>query len=95
MHADKLLGPVSDEALAEHDAAQIRDRIEQRPGPPMFHKDQGEARTWDKRLGQRLGSLALGHMDTTALEHGEYIGGVELGVGDQQVAEVLVRDLRA
>jgi hypothetical protein len=34
-------------------------------------------------------------MDTTALEPGEHIGGVELGVGDQQIAEVLVRDLHA
>lgn len=61
----------------------------------MFHKDQGEARTRDKRLRQRLGSFALEHMDTTALEHGEHTGGVELGVSDQQIAEVLVRDLHA
>jgi len=34
-------------------------------------------------------------LDATTLEHGEHIEGVELGAGDQQVAEVLVRDLHA
>ncbi len=95
LHADKLLGAFSDEALAEHDSAQIGDRIEQRSGPLMFHQDQGEARTGDERLRQGLGSLALENMDTAALERGEHVGGVELGVGDQQVAEVLVGDLDA
>ena len=95
LHTDELLGLFSDEALAEHHATQSCDRVEQWPGPTVLHQDQGQARTRDQRLHQSLGSHALQHLDATALEHGEHIEGVELGAGDQQVAEVLVRDLHA
>ena len=49
----------------------------------------------DQRLHQSLGVYALQHLDATALEHGEHIEGVELGAGDQQLAEVVVGDLHA